>query len=324
MSRRYESQLSKEDALEASRLQNAAVLRLWDAMGRLDLDLAAEHLAEVRSVAYQYMSEPARLSSEIIYVQCAAALAETYIEAGENELGFELAVSAWEELLQYQERWRRTDLPSEGSKARLALVSTMAQIKWSCPKYREHWPAFAFLYQQFVQAAERILAYEERKAASAMMPDLPPETLDLMQVTGTALAKLGFRLDSPELQDLIAFLNNRLQLKLTLERQAFKTPQKEQAENDRYWDFEIAKMIVSGVGGIADYEFCSGHRRRILFARLGYSEAVERSWARERLHFMRGLELAPVAGGGHNEEARFVARDRLDSGALKLEVREPH
>lgn len=301
MSRQYESLLNQEEALEASRISQPVVLSLWDAMGRLDFEKAALKLKELKSIAGTYCSEPARMACEVRYIECAAALAETYLEAERYDISFELAIAAWEDLVVFQERMRSLDLPSKGSQAVAAIVDTIAKLKWLCPDRLEEWPPLSLLHEEFYTAAKRVLDHWNVRQALTEMSEVPPDVLDLLRCAGTSLAKLDYLFKSPELDELLSFLEQSLNLNLSRECLAFKSLGSFAPEDRMYWEFEIAKMIADGTGGLDDFDFCNGYRCRLQFQLIGPSHALERLWARERQHFMRGLELAPVVEGSADE-----------------------
>lgn len=312
MSRKYEKLLNREDALTAGRLRRDVISRLWDSMGRLDLEGAKRELAEMKSVAEKFGSEPARMTNQIVFLQCAAALADTYVETEEYESAYNLALATWEDLLSFQARMRDLGIPSEGSKAQISLVITIAQLKWQSPTYLDCWPNCADLHQQYYKAANRVIDYNLRATPSFDSQSFTPDTLDLLHDGGGYLARLDYIGDRVELDRLLAFLGQRLGLQLSPDCRAFKDSVSAGSGYAAYWDFEIAKMIADRVGSLAEFDFCCKQRHRLLAQRIGDCESLLRREAWERKHFRRGLELAPIlercANGG-------ITAGRPDGGA---------
>jgi hypothetical protein len=297
MAANYITTLDEARACDAERSIISLNMGVESALERLELSQAYDQLARLAAYWQTVRSEPSESLCEFAYWESTMRIAACEVLLGGAGQGHTLALLAMEGLEAARKRRSGLGLKvlgCESMKSKLAMV--FAETKWRDRSLLASGPDVEFVYRIFESAAVML--------ATQLRVNRPEESDGinhyLLERCSIAIAKMLFADNPPSIWRAETLLDTIVQMRLSpLVRHFAQEP--EGAENQWwYWDFEIAKMIMAGVGSLADFDCCNAERQRLHYRLHEPSTAILASWDIERKHFTRGLSVSASPAAGAN------------------------
>jgi hypothetical protein len=151
--------------------------------------------------------------------------------------------------------------PQPCSPRKLALAGTIAKATADSSLLSDA-PDTQQVYSLF-ESASVIIASQLRSEEN---PTNREENCLSVVICGLAVCKMLFALTPLRAGRAFLLLENIAELKLNPMVRHFLNCPGAAEPHWWYWDFEIAKMIISGIGSLADYDQCNARRRELFDA----------------------------------------------------------